>query len=52
MVVLSTAGGHDEQRAREGNDGRVKKEGKVEYLVVLVIALVAIAYILGDHNKK
>ena len=23
MVVCSTAGGNDEQRAREGNDGRV-----------------------------
>ena len=23
MVVLSTAGGNDEQSAREGNDGRV-----------------------------
>ena len=23
MVVLSTAGGSDEQRTREGNDGRV-----------------------------
>ena len=52
MVVLSTAGGYDEQNAREGNDGRVKKEDRMEYLVVLVIALVAIAYILGDHNKK
>ena len=28
MVVLSTAGGYDEQRAREGNDGRVKKGGQ------------------------
>ena len=25
MVVLSTAGGYDEQSAREGNDGRVEK---------------------------
>ena len=28
MVVLSTAGGYDEQRAREGNDGRVEKGGQ------------------------
>ena len=28
MVVLSTAGGYDEQRAREGNDGRVKEGGQ------------------------
>ena len=28
MVVLSTAGGYDEQSAREGNDGRVEKGGQ------------------------
>ena len=28
MVVCSTAGGNDEQRAREGNDGRVDKGGQ------------------------
>ena len=28
MVVLSTAGGSDEQSAREGNDGRVEKGGQ------------------------
>ena len=28
MVVLSTAGGYDEQNAREGNDGRVEKGGQ------------------------
>ena len=42
MVVLSTVG---------GNDGRVSKEGKMEYLVVLAIILVVIAYILGDKEK-
>ena len=28
MVVLSTAGGNDEQSTREGNDGRVKEGGQ------------------------
>ena len=52
MVELSTAGGSDEQNAREGNDGRVSQEDKMEYLVVLVITLVVIAYILDDNDKK
>ena len=52
MVVITTAGGNDEQSAREGNDGRVKKEDKMEYLVVLVITLVVIAYILNDCDNK
>ena len=28
MVVMSTAGGNDEQSAREGNDGRVSQEAR------------------------
>ena len=52
MVVCSTAGGNDEQRAREGNDGRVDKGGKMEYLVLLVIILVIVAFILDDCRKK
>ena len=52
MVVLSTAGGSDEQRTREGNDGRVSWEDKMEYLVMLVITLVVIAYMLNNRDKK
>ena len=52
MVVITTAGGNDEQSTREGNDGRVSKEGKMEYLVVLAIILVIVAYILDDRDKK
>lgn len=52
LCGISTAGGNDEQSAREGNDGRVSWEDKMEYLVVLVITLVVIAYILDDHDKK
>ena len=51
MVVLSTAGGSDEQNTREGNDGRVDFGGKMEYLVILAVILVIIAYILDDNDK-
>ena len=41
---------NDENHTREGNDGRVSQGDKMEYLVVLVIILVVIAYILNDQD--
>ena len=52
MVVITTAGGSDEHHAREGNDGRVDQEDKMEYLVMLVITLVVITYMLNDRDNK
>ena len=43
---------NDENYAREGNDGRVSWEDKMEYLVMLVITLVVIAYMLNNRDKK
>ena len=46
----STAGGNNEQKHEKENDERALKGGKMEYLVMLVIALVVIAYILNDFK--
>jgi hypothetical protein len=52
MVVITTAGGNDEQSTREGNDGRVERLNRMEYLVVFAIILIVIAYILNDCDNK
>ncbi len=49
---MSTAGGSDEQNAREGNDGRVIEGDKMEYLVMFVIAIIVIAYIFKANHKR
>ena len=42
---------NNEQNTREGNDGRVDLGGKMEYLVVMIIALVLIIILDGRRKK-
>ena len=52
MLVITTAGGNNEQKSRQSKRWTCRLGGKMKYLVLLVIILVLITNMLNEYDNK